>query len=159
MIFSYVKFKLSDDSPVSDCHSRRYKMIEYASVEDGMYPFKNSNGQIYLDIYDCNKDYKFFKCPVYFFYTANGFQLYAAFLEKVNGSDYFFAHDDLEMITSDCMPFYYTDNGYLIIINQEQTEIEIMCFDDGNGDMPSIYKAYVEGQYDEDLWYLKRHND
>ena len=46
MIISYFKFKLSEDSTVSNFNARRYNMIEFATIKNGTLPFKNKQGQI-----------------------------------------------------------------------------------------------------------------
>ncbi len=158
MIISYFKFKLSEDSTVSNFNARRYNMIEFATIKNGTLPFKNNQGQIYLDLYDCDyNDYNIcFDSPAYIFNTANELRLTATYLEVVDNFEFCSAYDDLPVDLDDNTSVSFTNNGYLIIINQEQTEIEVIGFEDCKGLMTTIYQSYSYGFYDYEIYQLVR---
>lgn len=155
MIISYFKFVLSDDSKLSDCNEQRYDMIEFATIKNGLLPFKNKQGQIYIELYNCNNDYNIcLDSPAYVFYTATGLRMTATFLEDDGKTEFCYAYDDLAVNLHNNSSVSFTNDGYLIIIDHERNQIEIIGFEDCKGLMSTIYPLYTYGHYDYDIYKL-----
>lgn len=155
MIISYFKFKLSEGSHVSDCNKQRYNMIEFATIKNGLLPFKNKQEQIYIELHDCNNDYNTcLDSPVYDIYLATGLRLTATYLEDDGNTEFCYAYDDLAVNLYNNSSVSFTNDGYLIIINHECNQIEIIGFEDCKGLMSTIYPLYTYGHYDYDIYQL-----
>jgi hypothetical protein len=155
MIISYFKFKLSEDSHVPNFNGRRYNMIEFATIKNGLLPFKNKQGKIYLDLQDYNNDYNIFlDSAAYVFYTATGLRLTATYLEDDGNAEFFYAYDDLAVNLFNNSSVSFTNDGYLIIIHHKCNQIEIIGFADCKGLMATIYPIYTYGHYDYDIYQL-----
>lgn len=162
MIVGYYKLvALSDETKaLNKIRSKaRLDCIAYAGNYKGLTNFVNKQGQLFFYLTPCSNFVEAqSKRVAEWSLTNRGLNFSSIYIEDFDFLEYGYGYPNANSRLSNGEPnplFLYKNDGYLFIVNNEFTEIEILIIQNGRNLISHFYQHLIDGNFDTDIQKMR----
>lgn len=163
---AYFKFIQLPDDTKAAYKIRSKKRLDCIVFNDqignyqGLTNFVNSKGQLFLYKTECRQFVETdTKRIAEWSLTGNGLNLSSIYIEDLEFPEIGYGYPNANRLLKDGSinpMFDFRNDGYLFIINNDYTEIEMLIFPDARNLISSHYQKFIDGGYDDQIREMRK---
>lgn len=137
----------------------RLDCVLFAGDYKGLTNFVNAKGQLFLYKTQCREYIKAnIKRRAEWSLTNNSLNFSSIYIEDFNSKNFGYGYPNGKQKLSNGDPnplFPFKNDGYLFVINEDYTEVEIFVIKDGRNFITQYYQHLIDGEFEEEFQKIR----